>query len=226
VNIPEYRVERTTGPLTIDGRLDEAAWERAQTIWLRDNQTGEKPRQATAVKLLWDDEYLYAGFQCEDTDAWSSFTEHDDPLYEEEVVELFIDPTGRLRLYYELQVSPRNVGFDSLILNDGGRLGEGRGPNFQGLTMWTCHGLKHEVVVRGDPTQRGTNDDGWTVELAIPFAQLISAPHIPPRPNDVWRANLYRIDHARGYSEFSAWSPTEMRDFHVTEAFGRLVFEG
>lgn len=226
MNVPEYRVRRAPGPVTVDGSLGGPAWEAAETIWLVDNLTGEKPRQSTAVKLLRDDAYLYVAFDCEDTDAWSTYTEHDDPLYNEEVVEMFIDPSGLLRVYFELQVSPRNVGFDSLILNDGGKRGEGRGPNFQGVTMWTCHGMKHAVVVRGDPTKRGTNDEGWTVELAVPFSQLISAPNIPPEPGDAWRANIYRIDHAADYSEFTAWSPTEMHDFHVTEAFGTLIFGG
>ena len=226
MNVPEYRVRRASGPITIDGVLSEPAWEAAEAIRLTDNLTGEKARQATAVRLLWDDDYLYVAFDCEDSDAWSTYTEHDDPLYNEEVVEIFIDPSGLLRVYFELQVSPRNVGFDSLILNDGGRSGEGRGPNFQGVTMWTCHGMKHAVVVNGDPTRRDTNDDGWTVELAVPFSQLISAPHIPPAEGDAWRANIYRIDHARDASEFTAWSPTRMHDFHITEAFGRLVFDG
>jgi len=226
MTVPEYRVQRAPSPITIDGRLNEPAWEAGASLWLRDNLTGEEPQQATSVKLLWDDDYLYAGFECEDTDAWSTYTEHDDPLYNEEVVELFIDPCGLLRVYFELQVSPRNVSFDSIVLNDGGKRGEGRGPNFQGVTMWTCHGMEHEVVVRGDPTRRGTNDQGWTVELAVPFSQLISAPNIPPKPGDAWRANIYRIDHATDYSEFTAWSPTGMHDFHITEAFGTLVFEG
>ena len=33
----------------------------------------------------------------------------DDPLYDEEVVEAFLCPTGDLRHYFELEVSPLNV---------------------------------------------------------------------------------------------------------------------
>jgi hypothetical protein len=226
VNVPEYSVRKTSGPIDVDGRLDEPAWQEAGGIQLLDNQTGERPRQATEVRLLWDDEFLYVGFRCEDSDAWSTFTEHDQPLYEEEVVEIFLDPSGLLRAYFELQVSPRNVSFDSLILNDGGRWGEGRGPNFQGMPQWTCRGLKHGVTVNGDPTRRGTADEGWSAEMAVPFSQLITAPNTPPRPGDVWRAGIYRIDHAQDSSEFTAWSPTRKRDFHISEAFGRLIFEG
>jgi hypothetical protein len=224
--VPEYRIKRATGPIAIDGQVTEPAWKEAGVIQLVDNITGQKPRQATAVRLLWDDACLYVAYECEDTDAWSTFTQHDDPLYKEEVVEIFLDPSGLGRIYFELQVSPRNVSFDSIILNDGGRRGEGRGPNFQGVTMWTCHGLQHAVVVRGDPTRRGTQDEDWTVEMAVPFSQLISAPHIPPVAGDTWRANIYRIDHALDHSEFTSWSPTGMHDFHITEAFGKLVFEG
>jgi hypothetical protein len=36
--------------------------------------------------------------------------------------------------------------------------------------------------------------------------------------------NLYRIDHTRTKSEYSAWSPTHVHDYHVPERFGRLTF--
>jgi hypothetical protein len=32
--------------------------------------------------------------------------------------------------------------------------------------------------------------------------------------------------HALDHSEFTSWSPTGMHDFHITEAFGKLIFEG
>jgi hypothetical protein len=59
-----YVCYRAAKPLTIDGKLDEAAWEAAP--WSEDfvdieGDKKPKPRQRTRMKMLWDDQYLYIG---------------------------------------------------------------------------------------------------------------------------------------------------------------------
>ena len=79
----------------------------------------------------------------------------------------------------------------------------------------------------GAVRSRGSHPpDGVSVEMAIPFADMLTAPHIPPRAGDVWRANFYRIDRAEDGDEYSAWSPTLRRNYHTPERFGALVFSG
>ena len=128
VEIPVYPVYRAESQVKVDGRLDDPAWQRAPVIELVDCTTGKPPRYKTQARLLYDDQWLYVGFHCQDQDIWGTMTGHDEPIYDEEVVEIFIDPAGSLCTYYELEVSPLNTGFDALVLNNavltGSRAGE------------------------------------------------------------------------------------------------------
>jgi hypothetical protein len=153
-----------------------------------------------------------------DSDAWGSFTNHDDPIYREEVVEVFLDPAGRRRTYIELEVSPLNVVFDAYILNDP------RCPPVQGLREWRCRGLRTAVHVERETTPKARVCKFWNCEMAIPFRQMHDAPNLPPQPGDRWRMNLYRVDRAPRVDEFSAWSPTEDVSFHRPDKFGELLF--
>jgi hypothetical protein len=80
------------------------------------------------------------------------------------------------------------------------------------------------VQVDGKVNSRTGTDRSWTVEIAIPFAECPTAPHIPPRHGDRWRANFYRIDRAKDGDEFTAWSPTGAIQYHTPARFGYLLF--
>jgi Carbohydrate family 9 binding domain-like len=221
--IPEYRVRRTSEPPVIDGRLDDGVWEQAEEIELLDTATGAQPAQRTSVRLLYDNKCLYLGFHAQDSYIWGTMTGHDDPIYDEEVVEAFIDPTGLLTSYYELEVSPLNTGFDALIINDTVPSGAAeRGKRFQGFTGWDPAGFRHAVHVEGELGSRACS--WWECEMAISFDDLFLGGRIPPRQGDVWRANLFRIDKDGDKLEESAFSPTGCADFHVPQRFGELVF--
>ena len=215
---PEYVCYRTATPMTVDGRLDEPAWGEAPVADLALVDSGGAPKQRTEARLLWDDDYLYVAFQCEDADIWGVTTERDQAIYEQEVVEVFLDADCDGHGYVEIEVSPLNAVLDLfMLLRDGRR---------RGLWDWDSDGLLTAVVVDGDPTRRGTPDRSWTVEMAIPMSDFMTAPHLPPRPGDVWHLNLYRIDRAEWGDEYCAWSPTGAINNHVPERFGRLVFSG
>ena len=72
----------------------------------------------TAARLVASSKRISIRFDCEDPDIWATMTERDDPIYEEEVVEVFLsagdaDPTD----YFEFEVSPDGVLFDATISN-------------------------------------------------------------------------------------------------------------
>jgi hypothetical protein len=143
---------------------------------------------------------------------------HDDPIYKEEVVELFLCPSGDLRHYFELEISPRNVLFDAKVFS----------PELQRRSMlvqteWHAPGLRSAVGVSGTIEDPSDVDVGWIVEVALPFADLGLAG--PPSPGTRWRANFYRIERGE-VDEFTCWSPTlkEPADFHVPERFGTIEF--
>ena len=183
------------------------AWEKIEAVDLKETVTGHPPDQATSIKAAWSEAALHLLFHAVDTEAWGTLTRHDEPLYNEEVVEVFIDPVGDFQSYFEIEVSPLNVVCD-LVLR---RTRSG----YQKEFAWDCEGLLTRVDV---------TDAAWATEITIPFASLCPE---PPVAGDRWRVNFFRIDRPRkSFAELSAWSPTGMRRFHVQQRFGFLEFTG
>ena len=216
---PRYLCARAARPFEIDGDLTKPAWAAAAEVELVRAVDGSPPRQPTRLRLLWDDLHLYAAFRVSDDDIRATHTRRDAPLWEEEVVELFLDPWGARHLYVEIEVSPANVVFDALIVN---RARDGElDRDLDALRDWSCRGLRTAArvdgVINGGPVSRG-----WDVEIAIPMRQL--APPLPPAPGVEWRFNAYRIDRSARGDELQAFSPTGRPDFHVPDRFGLLAF--
>ena len=174
-------------------------------LMLVENVGEGAPRQGTSVTIARGAECLFVEFECEDSRPWATITRRDGPLYQEEVVEVFIDPFGDLECYFEIEVNPLNTVLD-LVLR---RVGKGWRKEF----AWRCEGLE---------TSAAMTANGWTALLAIPFAALVAE---PPASGAVWRANFLRIDRPTGGArELSAWSPTGRNGFHEPERFGFLEF--
>jgi len=217
--LPRYECRRAGGAIRVDGSLDDPGWEGIAPLsaLVHANGTGA-PTQQTEVKACWDDTHLYLAYSCKDSEIWGNFENRDDPLYEEEVVEAFLCPTGDLRHYFEFEVSPNNVLFDAKVFSP-----EGERSSMLVDSAWDAPGLRSAVRVSGTLNDSSSPDIGWIVEAAIPFAEL-GLPGPPPE-GSVWRANFYRIERGQ-FTEFTAWSPTyrEPADFHVPACFGELVF--
>jgi len=119
---PEFTITaaRTEGNITVDGLLNEPVWQRAQTAVLRENRTGAEVADSavlTLVKTCYDENALFIAFICNDPDIWSTFTQRDEHLWKEEVVEVFLDVDQEPNSYVEIEVSPANVLFDSYIVD-------------------------------------------------------------------------------------------------------------
>lgn len=191
------------GSLTADWESD--FWRGLPAVEFRDVVSGAEPAQVTSVRAAWDAEELRVLFHASDTHAWATLTERDAPLYEEEVVEVFLDPVGDAESYFEIEVNPLNAVLD-LVLR---RNRSGYVKDF----AWRCEGLRTAVA---------KTDAAWSAELAIPFRSLIAA---PPQVGDRWRVNFCRIDRPPGVPrELTAWSPAGRANFHTPERFGILQF--
>ncbi|MEN6519828.1 MAG: carbohydrate-binding family 9-like protein [Armatimonadota bacterium] len=213
-----YNCPKVNTPPIIDGRLDDDAWSHSEAVNLVLSEDGASASKPTRVKLCWDNDHLYLAFDCTDQDIWGTMFNRDDLIWNEEVVEAFLSPDGDLTHYYELNVSPRNVVFDTEIsaLTDDP-------PVFKGRKEWDITGLKTAVAVDGTLDDRNDIDRGWSIEIAVPFASLGRK---TPKPGEKWRGNLYRIDLSPEPVEFQAWSPTLISpaNFHRPSHFGTIVF--
>jgi hypothetical protein len=219
---PVYRCFKIERDLELTGGLDDPLWHAAPVAELSDPIAGKSARYKTRVRLLYNDRYLYVGFQCEDDFVWGTLRERDTPIYDEECVEVFLCPTGNPRLYYELNVSPLNTVFDAFILN--GRPVGGERVRFSGLKDFTCDGLVTRVAVDGKIGEHGAT--GWCAEYAIPFKAIVGAPTEIPRPGEQWFINLFRIDALNPQErDYYSWVPTGAVDFHRPWRFGILKFD-
>ena len=189
-----YTVARARTPIDIDGHLGEFAWESARQIgaFERILNDYDQIKHPTRGYMLWDDDHFYFAFVCNDPDMWAIFEEEDDPLWSEEVVEVFIDPDGDARNYLELEVNPLNAVVDLLIYQVN--------PRFESSKEWDIEGLKTAVQVYGSVNDSTDTDLGWTVEIAIPWEAMADSVDGGgrPSPGDLWRLNMYRIERTAG----------------------------
>lgn len=215
---PGYTVRRAAAAhqALLDAR--DAAWAPAESI-----EWGPE-RYRTRFRALWTDSAIYVRFDSTDPNPWHTMTRKDDRLWEEEVVEIFIDPAGQGFNYFELEVNPANVVCDVRMLS--------AYPNVKSDLAWDHEGLETRVV----PLQEGGKTIGWTATAAIPFDGFRSLPvpdrvALPPRPGDAWRFNVYRIKRPNGPANpkegavLEAWSKTGLPSFHHPPAFRPFTFQ-
>ena len=230
----QYVCRRAAVPIVIDGRLDEPAW--GQAAWTDrfvdiEGAARPLPRLATHAKMLWDDQYLYIGADLEETHVWATLKEHDEIVFHDNDFEIFIDPDGDRREYYEIEINALNTIFDLFLVRtylDGG----------PALHAWDCKDLKSAVHVAGTPNDPADADQGWSVEFALPWKTLAEAAHrpAPPHDGDTWRVNFSRVEWetrvvSGRYEKVPntpednwVWSPQGVINMHMPEKWGYLQF--
>lgn len=183
-------VPRAPAPLAMDGKLNEAAWTQAATFTglYRFNETPPLAGPKTTWKVLWDDQYLYFAFDCEDTDLVAPVRQRDDHVYNDDCVEMFILPDFRFRTYWEIVIAPSGSIFDSV---------ECKNIDTWGLSLdkaQNVEGMQVGIALRGTLNQPGDTDQGYTVEVAVPFSQLMGYTRGGPKTGDRLHFMLVRLD--------------------------------
>ena len=220
--LPTYRVLRTDQGIQVDGRLDEADWQKAAPIafampWSDLRQ--EEP-QSTTARLLWDDDNLYIIYECVDPYLHSAVTEHDGAVYQEDAVEIFATPNMAVPgNYYGYEMNINGTLLDYIAFRGGKERTKAIHP------AWQSEGVVIATTYDGTLNDHADTDQSWILEIAIPhdnFRHL--GGQIPPQDGDQWRAGLNRT---KGYQgQFGLWSDTgtPTADFHRANRFGILTF--
>ncbi len=220
--LPLYECNKIAKDFTLSGKLDNPAWESAKPFKLVNAITGEPGRFSTEVRVLYSDKYLYIGFKCEDDYIWGTVKEKDGAIYDEECVEVFLNPADTKHQYYEINLSPKNIVYDANVLNS--RSPENQYGKFMAFPDFDLKELKTAVHLDGKINEKRMGK-GWTAEYAIPFEEIFGAHNTPPQPGDTWRVNFYRIDSPKkDHREHYAWNKTERAAFHLPWKFGYLRF--
>ena len=193
IPIPEAQVPKTSAP-TIDGKLDDSAWQSATRISLDYTNLGYDAPQPTEVYLARDDSNLYVAYRCHERHLdglKATVAEHDGPVFDEDSVEAFFDVQGKGKDYYHFAMNSLGTKYESHEYD------EAYNPEWQAAAVKEA--------------------DAWTAEMAIPFSALKAG------PSGAWRANFTRNRAVTPTLENTCWSPT-YGSFHTPSRFGRLTF--
>ncbi|MFP6639290.1 MAG: carbohydrate binding family 9 domain-containing protein, partial [Myxococcota bacterium] len=153
---PRARALLVVEPPEIDGRLDEAMWqaaERLQPLTQIVPIEGATPSQPTDVRIVRTAGALYFGIRCYDDhpdEIIARVMEQDASLRGDDRVGLTLDTFRDQRSSYFFAVNPRGSRFEGLIeYNDFEENWE---------TIWQARAR--------------IDDQGWTVEIEIPFESI------------------------------------------------------
>jgi hypothetical protein len=211
-----HKVHFTESAIKIDGKLDEDAWKAATDVGEFQFTWGfEGEQEGTEAKLLWDNDYLYVSFVCEDAHIWAVHTERDSQVYRDDCVEVFTSPNpDTLEQYFNIEM---NVNAASL---------EFFHPEGPGSKEPWDPDVRIATTVEGSLNDDSDSDLRWILEVAIPFSVFSDvAKNTPPNAGDEWRLNLNRLG-GNIHSNRSQWSAGDPDNpgFHAPHYFGRVTF--
>jgi len=199
------------GPVVVDGRLDEAAWQAAPIVeQFMDYRVLRLESLETQARLAYGRDALYVGFECFDPQpaAIQTVLPGRDKHIQCDSVEVLIARNGASKEFVHWIVDSQGTVFDAR---------SARGPD--GLPKYSIdwNGSAEIKAVRGE--------DRWTVEMTIPSADC----GLSPAPGGTCRVLLCRnIVHTRpeGEEESNAVVFLDGSSFHTVEKFARLRFGG
>lgn len=210
-DVPSYRAPFASS-LSIDGNLGD--WGSIpRTERFVGTMDGTEAEPETSARIAWDDEHLYFAFDVADDYLKSDLSGDDPHLWEQDCVEMMIDPGGDGRDYFELQLAPSEEVFDT-------RFDTRRRPQPFGRLSWSSE-MRGETHLDGTMNDGGA-DMGYTAEIAIPWRAF--SPNERPNDGDEWRIALYVLDARPVGQRGAGWSPPLVGDYHVPERFGRVAF--
>jgi photosystem II stability/assembly factor-like uncharacterized protein len=184
----------------LDGQLDDEIWQRAAWAELRPAAANadDALAQATAkAKVAYDAEFLYLAIECREA-AGAEYPPSESPrprdadLSRHDRVDLFLDLDRDWSTFYRFTVDHRG---------------------WTGEACWDDKGWDPQWFVA-----QATRDGAWSVEAAIPLAELTGE---APKPKYVWTIGIQRTIPGVG---FQSW--THPASASVTaEGFGYLIFD-
>ncbi|MFQ6039911.1 MAG: DUF5916 domain-containing protein [Candidatus Poribacteria bacterium] len=195
----EYRAEayRTYESIELDGEFNEFDWQKAKPIrqFVQVEPDEGKPiTQPMEVRVLYDDENIYLGFTCFDSDisrlVANEMRRDARDLHENDNVYVLLDTYNDRRSGFFFRINALGAMQDSAVTNSGDSM------NRNWDAVWACRAKIKE--------------DRWTVEMAIPFSQL----RFKRSDEMTWGMNVGR-EIARN-QETSIWVP-------VSKSYGGMA---
>lgn len=197
-DIKVYPVPRVSGPIRVDGRLDEPSWRRAPVVsGFTLYNAPELVEVQTSFQVLYDLKFLYLGVTC-DEPLMSKLTpipqaRDSHGVFHGEAIEIFVEPRHDHGTYYQFAFNAAGSIYDSRFTDP----------------TWNA-----DVVAR-----TALEQDRWILEVAIPWKDL----DVRPAAGAVMGFNVCRDRYLGSVRQWSNWSQTNA-NFHDPERFAHLVF--
>jgi hypothetical protein len=197
------RAKRAEAAITVDGVLDEPAWQAAEALEgfvQRLPAEGAPASQPTTVRILFDTERLIIGADLADAEPQRLIAremKEDGELDNDDLFGILLDTFNDRRNGYYFETNPNGARSDALIFD------EGRTREFEWDGVW-------DVAAR-------VTERGWSVEMSIPFKTL----HFDEAHTNPWGLQMWRF--IRRNAEDVFWAPVPRNEdlFRVSRA-GRL----
>jgi hypothetical protein len=233
-----YTVLKTSQAIQIDGKIDESAWSKA--AWSEpfediEGKPEKKPATSTRFKLLWDDENLYVYCRFDEEQIWATLKEHDQSIFQDNSLEIFIDPDGDTHNYMEFQINAFAAVWDLLLAKPPRNGGAS-------ITDWDIKGLKKAVYIDGTLNDPSDKDKFWGIELALPLKTFrYGGNSSMPKVGSTWKMNVTRVQREVDVKDnayvkrvgangrpapagYSCWSVPGIVNFHYPERWGVIRF--
>jgi hypothetical protein len=182
---PMIHAVRIQGDIKLTGKLDDPRWNLAHPVELRyEINPGENTPapQQTFVKMLYNQEYVYFGFDCQDSNP-SAIRAHitdRDKIFDDDFVDVIVDTYRDFQRGYEIVVNPYGIQGDLLMTS---------GNEDASLDLvWE--------------SAASINNHGWTAEIAMPFKSL----RFPAVPVQEWNVVFIRTIPRASRVQIS-WTP-------------------
>ncbi|NJB66876.1 hypothetical protein GGQ74_000516 [Desulfobaculum xiamenense] len=241
-----------SAPPVVDGQLDDVCWHEAHwsDIFV-DLVHGTPAWLDSRCAMEWDERALYIAFRFEEPNVTANLTERDAPIYMDDDAEVFIAGPDA---YYELEINAFGTVYEVLWIWDDAFDPQGAhaGAEFSGRTMrlagigshrhprgmrtgfldWDLPGLVTAVRIQGTVNDDTDVDEGWTVEVAIPWTglrRILPDAPMSPQPGWTFRADCSRFRHrdsaGRRIDPPNGWAlgPHGQFDSHMPEKFARVI---
>lgn len=201
-DLPSLPVLKVGGNPKLDGKLDDPCWKEATAQSFKMSLDAKAPDadKGTTVQAVWTDQGVTFGFKLLEPEIdkiRTSFTQHDQDVYFDDCMEIFLDVEGKREKYYQI------------ISNSLGAIYDGTAAGKDWNTVDTKAAAFREK-------------DFWSLEVFVPFSDFPEKPQV--KIGSVWYGNFCRSRYTPTTQQIQRWSTLKRYSNLDFSAFGKLRF--
>lgn len=164
-------------PIKIDGKLCEKIWHKAKPLYIFGSSDGARSStDPWQVSFAYDDNYIYLAAKMTDYEIRqlaSTITKRDERVYDDDHLNIVLQPTVVSDTYYQFFINANGVVMDRACYM--------LGKDSKKDVKWNSN-----IIAKGQ-IENSKSFQGWTLEIAIPFKDFTQ--ELPTQ----WGFNLVRF---------------------------------